>query len=235
MEQKKSKEDLFKYLVDKIESIGGIVFVNGVVGDNTQRPLEVSEFRGFCIPDLYAPVIFINNNDAKAAKIFTLVHELTHLFLGQKAISADPFEQVDVSKEEQFCDNVAGEFLMPQKTFLEAFDEKAGQETVYRCLAQTFNVSEPAVYVRLYRLRQIERTEYIELFKAYNENIAKHKVNHKGGDYYATKMLRVGKAFGRAVIAAAQAREVGYGEAYQLLGVKGKTFSQLARKWGIER
>lgn len=233
MQLRKDKENLFKYLVEKIESMGGIVFISGVVADNPHRPLAVSEFRGFCIPDTYAPVIFINNNDAKAAKIFTLVHELTHLFLGHKAISADPFERLDLSEEEQFCDNVAGEFLMPQHPFLEAFRDRKGEETVYHYLAHVFKVSEPAVYVRLYRLGQLGRKEYVGLFKRYNEIMKQHKNSSGGGNYYATKKQRVGSAFGKAVVTAARARDIGYGEAYRLLGVGEKVFSRLANEWGM--
>lgn len=75
--------DFLSYIMRRAEDLGGLVMQRGIVGNNTRRRLDVDEFRGFAISDSFAPLVFINARDAKAAKNFTIVHELCHLWVGK--------------------------------------------------------------------------------------------------------------------------------------------------------
>ena len=95
--EKFKKEDYFKKIVCEVEFIGILVFRNGIVKVNTRRSLDVDEFRGFAIADKYTPAIFINGNDAPSAQLFTLLHEIAHIWIGEGGVSnlAYPFEKQD--------------------------------------------------------------------------------------------------------------------------------------------
>ena len=84
-----ARADTFlRELIKKCDLLGISVLRSGVVGNDTHRPLDVGEFRGFSLSDPFAPFIFINSADASPAQVFTLIHELTHIWRGDTGIPA---------------------------------------------------------------------------------------------------------------------------------------------------
>jgi Zn-dependent peptidase ImmA (M78 family) len=207
-------EDLYSYLVAKVEAVGILVFKNGIVGNNTHRPLSASEFRGFVINDDLAPVIFVNGADAPAAWPFTLVHELAHVWLGESGISDSA--PMSHNKHEALCNAIAAEVLVPQKEFATAWANTTGTavERINR-LRQQFRVSGLVIARRALDERLITRETFEALYQE-----ARKRASGKdkgGGDFYLTLAVRNSKSFARKVAALATSGGISFREAGQLL------------------
>jgi Zn-dependent peptidase ImmA (M78 family) len=113
-----SWDDALRLHIKQVEEAGVLVMRAGVAAGNNRRPLSVQEFRGFALSDKIAPVIFINSKDAKAAQIFTLVHELVHIWLGVSGISNLEKTYAPDERTERFCNSVAAEVLLPKDELL---------------------------------------------------------------------------------------------------------------------
>ena len=87
--------DALRRLRNQFDAAGVLVCFNGVVGNNTRRKLDPKEFQGFALADEYAPLVFVNSADFKAAQIFTLAHELAHLFVAESGVSTFQVLQPD--------------------------------------------------------------------------------------------------------------------------------------------
>jgi len=184
-------------LVERIEDTGILVMRSGIVGNNTHRKLDVGEFRGFALSDEYAPLIFVNAADAKAAQMFTLVHELTHIWLGDSGVS-----DVQISsdnKKERFCNAVAAELLVPMGEFKKLWQDTADIATEIQKLARHFKVSELVLLIRALEAGSLGYDQFDEL---YSSELTKQRQAPAGtgGDFYNTQGSRLGRQFSEAVI-----------------------------------
>jgi Zn-dependent peptidase ImmA (M78 family)/transcriptional regulator with XRE-family HTH domain len=223
-------------LRNAIEELGAMAVINGVVGNNTRRTLDVNEFRGFALSDPYAPLIFVNGADAKSAQIFTLAHELAHLWLGAVGEGISGFQ--DLSPEgdavERFCDQAAAEFLVPAAEIRSAWGRVAESESPFEQLAGRFNVSPVVIGRRAMDLRLIAREEFFSFYRLYTQQERRKKAAKTGGgDFYNNQNTRVGRLFATQVIRAAKEGRIGFKEAYDLSGLNGGSFQEYARKLGV--
>lgn len=211
-----SKDAAFRYFLDIVEAKGVMVFVNGIVGNNTHRRLRVEEFRGFALSDHLAPVIFINGSDAPAARLFTLLHELVHLFLGQDGLD---------DRTEPFCNRLSAKILVPPALFNEQWHKNPKD---FDALERFFKVSPLVLYRMALSLGKIDEKEYARRIALYNK---RHQGKNKsaGGDFYHVAPYRAGRSFCRYVREALREGNVSYSEAYQLLGVRGSTFENVMK------
>jgi len=210
-------------LVTAAEQAGILVVVNGIVGFNSHRPLDPEEFRGFALVDNYAPLIFINGKDSKAAQMFTIAHELAHIVLQQSAIFDLRNMQASEEPTEQLCNQVAAEFLVPSERLRKYFNVTVP----FHILARRFKVSELVIARRALDLGLIKRVQFFEFYKAYRgREIAGRK--ESGGNFLSTARYRIGLPFSRAIIQAVREGTTLYSEAYRLTGLKGETFEKYA-------
>jgi Zn-dependent peptidase ImmA (M78 family) len=211
---------------------------SGVVGSNTHRKLDPDEFRGFALADDFAPVIFINSADTKAAQIFTLAHEIAHIWLGASAVSdADAYEPPQNSTE-QWCNRVAAEVLVPLAAIRDEAraDQRVSSEDFER-LARVFKVSTLVIVRRLHDIGLFQGDEYRHVYDAELRRVLKILKDLRksdGGNFYNTQPVRTSKRFAQAIIANTLEGQTLYRDTFRLLGFrKLEAFNELARRLGV--
>lgn len=215
----------------RVQDLGILIVLNGVVGNNIHRKLDPEEFRGFALSDGYAPLVFVNASDAKSAQMFTLAHELAHLWLGLDAVSGIEATLPANNKGEKFCNKVAAEFLIPARDFPLAWKNAELAVDRYGQLARQFKVSPIVVARRALDLGYITAHDFRTFYRDYIK--AEFKAKGSGGDFFATQHVRVGERFGRAVVTAAKEGRLLYRDAFQLVGFGGATFDKFANDLGV--
>ncbi len=214
-------EESLNHLVEQIEDKGIITIFNGVVENNVYRKIPVEECRGFVLVDAIAPFMFINNSDSKAAQMFTIVHELAHIWTGHSA--GFDFRKLQPADDpiEILCDQVAAEFLVPTQ----AFNEFWRQRPNIRSASRHFKVSQIVIARRALDTGKITRQNF---FYFYNEYIKRETVRKEnqppGGDFYATTRKRLSVTFASHVNNAVKTGQLLYRDAYKLTSLKGDTF-----------
>jgi len=209
--------------------------VNGVVGNNTHRKLDVEEFRGFALTDRYAPLIFVNGADAKSAQMFTLAHELAHVWLGPEGEGISGFEGIfpGNSRTETFCDQAAAEFLVPARELKERWRDVKGTPDPFERVARYFRVSTIVAGRRAMDLRLVNRETFFNFYNLYTKRERQRTKAPGGGDFYNNQNTRVGEVFATSVIRAAMGGRLSFKEAYDLTGLRGGAFQEYARRLGI--
>lgn len=224
--------DALRQLVAKAEEAGVLVMASSILGSNSHRKLDVEEFRGFALADDRAPLVFINAADSKAAQMFTLAHELAHLWLGESGISDPVAGQLPEQRVERWCNAVAAEFLVPLAVLRREHQADAPIADEIQRLARIFKVSTLVALRRLFDARFIDQNT---LWQSYREEVARIRTLDRGGtgggDFYRTLGARTGKRFARAVLSSTLEGQTLFQDAFRMLGVrKTATFYEAARE-----
>lgn len=225
--------DALRRFVELADALGVLVMVNGVVANNNYRKLDPDEFRGFALADELAPLVFINGSDTKAAQMFTLAHELAHIWLGQSALSDVGPVTVPTNDVEIWCNQVAAELLVPLAVLRNEYNKGEDLRGALDRLARRFKVSTLVILRRIFDAGGISRAQ---LNAAYQQELARLRaiVRSSGGDFYLTQSARVGKRFARALVASTLEGQTLHRDAFRLLGFsKLATFRELGHNLGL--
>ncbi|MCY4622402.1 MAG: ImmA/IrrE family metallo-endopeptidase [bacterium] len=225
--------EAFTNLRNRAEEAGVLVMVSGVVGSNNYRKLDPKEFRGFALADTLAPLVFVNGADTRAAQIFTLAHELAHIWLGESALSDADLSIRAADREEAWCNQVAAEMLVPMERIRSDFDPGAERASELQRLARKFKSSTLVVLRRIHEAGYLSWEEYQRSYMAEYERAMESR-GSGGGNFYNTQPVRVGRTFAQAVITSTLEGHTSYTDAFQMLGFKkASTFDELADRLGV--
>lgn len=223
-------EEYFRLLIQRIEEAGILVMRESFIGHHT-RPLSVQEFRGFAIADVLAPVIFINQADAPKARLFTLIHELAHIWIGQTGISdASPSAE---RRDEVFCNAVAAEFLVPEEEFETQWRDLESWRENLPDLEAHFRVSTWVIARRALTLNKITADEYHRYVRLLQDEYRNREKESIPISYYQGRKGKISQTFSKALLSEALSGRVLLRDAGRLLGMKPSQLTKYARELGV--
>ena len=231
--QMPSWTDALRRFIEQADELGVLVMVSGVVGSNNRRPLEPEEFRGFALSDPVAPLVFINGADTKAAQMFTLAHELAHIWLGQSALSDVAPISAPAHRVEIWCNRVAAELLVPLAVLRAEYRKESALRDELDRLARRFKVSTLVVLRRIFDVGGLSRESFQAAYESELERL-RALPKGSGGDFYLTLGARASKRFARALVVSTLEGRSSFTEAFRLLGFrKMATFRDLGQRLGL--
>ncbi len=224
--------EALRRFVEQADALGVLVMVSGVVGSNNRRKLDPQEFRGFALADPLAPLVFVNGADTKAAQMFTLAHELAHVWLGESALSDASPASAPLQRVESWCNRVAAELLVPLAALRAALAPGDALDQV-PALARRFKVSTLVILRRLLDAHRLSREAFDG---AYDAELARLLAQPRtsGGDFYLTQAARLSRRFARALIMSTLEGQTLYRDAFRMLGIaREATFRELGHQLGV--
>ena len=216
----------FRYWIDKIEYNRILVVSTGYVGHN-KRTIDVEVCKGFTLVDDYCPFIYINTNNLGGGRIFTLIHELVHVFIGNSiGIGYNP---IHPSSEplENFCDMVSAEILVPTEFFEISWKSNSGSifDKISKISSQ-FHVSKLVIAKKALDSNFIEQADFWEFYNYYTSKPFKKS---NSGNYWNSKPYEVSRKFYSYIDSALKQGKILPSNAYKLTNMKAPTYENFRK------
>jgi len=225
--------EALRRFIERADGLGILVMVSGVVESNNRRQLDPEEFRGFALAEALAPLVFVNGADTKGAQMFTLAHELAHVWLSETAVSDAQAAEAPPHAVERWCNQVAAELLVPLASLSETYDRNTALDAEIDRLARRFKVSTLVVLRRIHDAGGLARQQFWDAYETELERL-QAMPRTSGGDFYLTLGARAGKTFARALVVSTLEGRTSFTEAFRLLGFKKMaTFRELGQSLGV--
>lgn len=228
-----------RHLLRAFELLGGLTVATSMVGNNTHRLLDLDEFRGFTLADDVAPLICVNTRDTVNGQIFTIAHEIAHVWRGATGVSSEQVEIEPGSEIEGWCNRVASEVLVPAADLRSRFREPTHGD--WRAeLERLAKVCRCGTLVILLRLKQVGL-----IGAAHSDDLYGHELAHLsalpddeptsgGGNFYLSQPYRIGERLSRALIADTLEGRTSLSEALSLMSLGSlSTFDAYAQELGV--
>jgi len=235
-----NRTDQRKRLLNAFEALGGLTVVTSMVENNTHRPLDSEEFRGFSLVDAIAPLVFVNARQTINGQLFTLAHEFAHVWKGIGGISDEDPRYDPQSDVERWCNAVASEFLVPSADLRQRYsavsslrltDQIDRLASAYRC--GTLVVLQAIRRERLYDFDdfQGDYDAEVERLRGFDRS-----ETGAGGQFIYNQPFRIGTRLSRALISDAMAGRTRFTDATRLMSFKSmKNFDSYASYLGMVR
>lgn len=223
-----------RHLMAQAGARGVLVMFSRVVGSDNRRRLDPQEFRGFALADPWAPMVFVNGADTTAAQMFTLAHELVHIWLGESGVSDTDARDVPDHASECWCSRVAAEFLVPLEALREELQPSAGPNYELNRLARRFKTTTVVILRRIHDAKQLSPKEFRE---AYDMELDRLNARQQSidGINYLTPGAYVSERFARALVESTLEGRTAFTEALRMLGLKKMaSFDKLACSLGYQ-
>ena len=229
--------DTRKALLRSFEALGGLTVATSMVENNTRRPLDEKEFRGFALVDDLAPLVFVNTHQTLNGQIFTVAHEFAHVWRGASGIGNEDPRADGQSEIERWCNAVASEVLVPKADLASRHTRVASAPLTEAldALAHDFRCGTLVVLQALHRTGVRRIDNYANAYDAEVARLRRLSAAGEGGggDHYNNQPFRVGERLSRALIADALEGRTTIDEALRLMSVKSlSTFDEYARRLG---
>ena len=219
---------LFGYLRDVLEDLNVLVF---------QFSMPIEDARGFALADDLPSIIVINSKDSIEARLFTLMHEFSHILLGETVIDIPDESLKNRNNVERWCNAFSSSFLLPEESARALFiryHDRLTETDILNSLSRKYKVSKATLLIKMLELNYISNQEFEEVMSRYVREGTGKKTEEK------KKMIRVtsdqrclsemGNKFVSLVANNFDKEFITYGDALSYLSIKSKNFDRVLEK-----